>query len=324
MSYRRETIIRVTDMFKTKPANARAMAQKRREEVSSLFPEIKNIDMKLEKTGSKIFAAISAGGSDMNAKLEELKKENLMLQAEKGDILASHGFPRDYTHVKYECNLCSDTGYVGIDMCSCMKKALNEDSFLSSGLGRLAQTQDFTNFAFSRFTKTPKAGKQASEYDIMLTNYNSCLAYADSFGNESGSLLFIGGTGLGKTHLSGAIGKAVIKKGYHTVYESAPNILLAFERERFGKSQDIDTGKYFTCDLLIIDDLGTEFANRVALSDIYNIINSRLVDGRPMIISTNLNYVQLEKQYEPRMISRLFGEFKVLLFEGVDYRRAKV
>lgn len=324
MSYSKKTITKVMDEFRQKPIKARELATFRRTEIQNRFPDIKAIDDKLAESGFRIYEIISSGAPDAKERLAELEAENQSLQSEKNRLLISYGYPAFYTSVKYECEKCHDEGYVGINMCTCLRNALNRESFIESGLGLLSDHQNFENFDLSVYKSAPNGQFSSSPYDAMKLNYDMCRSYADNFSLSSPSMLFIGGVGLGKTHLSTAIGKAIIDKGFFVIYESAPNILLNFEKERFSKAQEEnDTEKYYECDLLIIDDLGTEFSNRISISNVYNIINTRLIESRPTIISTNLTYTQLEKQYERRIISRLFGEFKVLLFEGTDYRRLK-
>jgi len=323
MSYSKKTITKVMDEFRTKPIRARELAMAKRNEIQNKFPDIKAIDDELSEAGFKIYEIISSGSPDAKERMEELERSNLALQEKKKALLASYGYPEDYTAVKYECDKCNDEGYIGINMCSCLRNALNRESFLESGLGILSREQTFDSFDLSVY-KNASAQYSHSAYDAMKLNFDMLKRYAYDFAPGAPSLLLIGGVGLGKTHLSTCVGKAVIDKGYYVIYESAPNILLEFERERFSKSgEETDTQKYYDCDLLIIDDLGTEFSNRVSISDVYNIINTRLIRSKPTLINTNLSYTQLEKQYEHRIISRLFGEFKVLLFEGTDYRRLK-
>ena len=323
MSYSHSTISRVTEEFRAKPMRARSEASKRRAEIHAKFPEILKIDEELSDVGFKMYEIISSGRSEGEIKtaLDELQKNNEELQKKRGLILMQRGYPADYTAVKYECEKCLDTGYVGIEMCECMRHALNEASFNESGLGGLSASQSFDTFDLDVYLNSP--GDGIHTYGVMKMNFDICKKYAEEFSKSSPSMLFIGGVGLGKTHLSTAIGRAVIDRGYYCIYESAPNILLTFEKERFSRDSEADTDKYYDCDLLIIDDLGTEFSNRVSVSSVYNIINTRLVRQNPTIINTNLAYTKLEKQYDDRVISRLLGEFKVLKFEGIDYRVLK-
>ena len=150
-----------------------------------------------------------------------------------------------------------------------------------------------------------------------------CKKYAMYFTPGAESLLMIGGAGRGKTHFASAIGRTVIDKGYSVVYESATNIVNTFESERFGRDLEADPSKYYSCSLLIIDDLGTEFNTQFSLSAIFNLINHRIINGLSTIVTTNLSLKEIETNYKERIFSRLSGEFTVLPFCGRDIRRIK-
>ncbi len=161
---------------------------------------------------------------------------------------------------------------------------------------------------------------------MMQTNRDMLLSFADNFGERRGeSWLLIGATGLGQTHLSTSLAVKVIKAGYSVVYDSVDRIIAAFEERRFGG--DYTSGserKYTECDLLIIDDLGTELCNQFTVSCLYKVINDRLVNGLSTIINTNLSQEELRDRYTDRIASRLFGEYMPLLFYGTDVRRLKI
>ena len=150
--------------------------------------------------------------------------------------------------------------------------------------------------------------------------------FAESFDKTGKNLLFIGGTGLGKTHLSTAIAARAIERGFDVVYETAQNVIADFEYDRFksgyGESES-RSERYLACDLLIMDDLGAELTNQFTVSSLYNIINTRINLGKSMLISTNLGQKNLFERYDERITSRLFGEFDPYLFRGVDIRRQK-
>ena len=164
----------------------------------------------------------------------------------------------------------------------------------------------------------------------MKKNLDFLKTYVEKFNDStSTSLLFVGATGLGKTHLSTAMATGIIYKGYDVIYDTAQNILSDFEDERFRKdnlneSKGYLTKKYFTCDLLIIDDLGTELTNTFTLSVLYNLINTRVNSKKPMIISTNLMSKELNQRYDQRITSRLLGAFEPILFHGKDIRMQKL
>lgn len=329
MGYNREIYRMVKNSYNGKNLSAKEAAERRAEELRRLFPDIKQIDDALSETGMKIFEISSTCAENREEALENLKRDNESLLLARAECLKYHGYPADYSDVKYECPDCNDTGYIGINMCHCMRDKIIDESFKASGIGKLIKKQNFDSFDVDM----QKDDRVAYENIKMI--YEFCRSYAESFGtSDSGevmNLLFIGATGLGKTHLSTSIAKRVIERGYDVVYETAQNIFSDFEYERFGRgygtydSEPSHTDKYFKCDLLIIDDLGTEMTNQFTISCLYNIINTRINHEKATMINTNYSRDELSKRYSSeRVISRLFGEFYVLPFSGSDVREKKI
>ena len=308
----------IYDLYKNKAKNARDAADRRSEEVWARDGRIAEIDKELSETGLKIFAAALSGDENRDEAYRRLEIRLLELKTEKQERLLKLGLPVDYTEVKYECPKCSDTGYVGIKMCDCLKRAVTKQSYRTSGLGKYLDNQSFDNFDVSLYPFGEVRERMASVLD-------RARRYAMSFSDDtSESLIFMGGTGLGKTHLSTSIAKSVIEKGYSVLYNSAQNIISAFERERFSKEgEKSESERYLEADLLIIDDLGAEVQSKSSVSYFYTIINTRLISSKPTIISTNLTPAKLQSTYDERIVSRLLGEYSVYLFEGTDIRMVK-
>lgn len=306
--------------FRRKSAEARHSADLRRAELGRLFPQIAKIDEALESTGMKILLAATEGKDGLEEKIARLKAGNDELLAVRAEILKSHGYPEDYSDVHYECAACSDTGYLQDGrMCDCLKIALAKAKFEKSGIAKLVCKQNFDTFDLDYYTG---AARENMEGILRL-----CRGYANAFDGETMSnLLFIGKTGLGKTHLSSSIAKALIERGFDVVYESAQNIISDFEKEKFSRYGDDvpNTQRYFDCDLLIIDDLGTEMITQFTVACLYNLLNTRLVNEKSMIISTNVEKKELLERYSERITSRLFGEFAICVFEGSDIRAGKL
>lgn len=310
----------IASQFREKSAEARKTADLRRAELDAKFPEIAQIDAALESTALKILLAATEGADGLTERIDKLKKSNEELLACRAEILRVNGYPEDYSDVHYECHICSDIGYTRDGkMCICMKKALAKAGFEKSGIAKLADKQNFDTFSLDYYTGTAKS--------IMTGVLGQCRRFADDFdGKTMSNLLFIGKTGLGKTHLSSSIAKTVIERGFTVIYESAQNIISDFEKEKFSRyDTDIpDTRKYLECDLLIIDDLGTEMLTQFTVSCLYSLINSRLVAEKSMIISTNVGKKELLERYSERITSRLFGEFSICVFDGSDIRAQKL
>jgi DNA replication protein DnaC len=204
-----------------------------------------------------------------------------------------------------------------------MKTRLRLAGYESSGIAKLMSTQTFESFKLDYYRTNPRV------YENMSYIFKTMLEYAESFNpDKSQNLLLLGGTGLGKTHLSTALAKTLIDNGYDVVYTGAIGTIADFEHNRFGNSSGGESGnnldRYYDCDLLIIDDLGSEVSNQFTVSTIYNVLNNRISLGIPTVISTNLNQNELNSRYWDRITSRILGEFRPLLFNGSDVRKLKL
>lgn len=326
MGYNKQNYKRIRTEYETKALRAQAAADERREELYGEIPELRLLDGQRSHCGLRILHT-ALYGEDTERGIAVLREENEQINARRKALLEAHGYPADYSEPRYECELCGDTGYVGIKMCTCMRRRLIEAGMESSGLLGLMQTQSFENFSMDFYRRNPE------ELRVMEHNYRTAVRYAKEFtvgegGENSQSLLFLGGTGLGKTHLSTAIAREVIERGYDVFYNSAVGMLSDFEYRRFGnglsQGEVEDTSRYIDCDLLIIDDLGTEVVNQFTLSCLYHVLNTRLNLHRPTLISTNLSSAELRKTYSDRITSRLMGEFLLLPFYGTDVRKQKL
>lgn len=323
MSYNKDNYIRIRQQYADKNLRAKNEAEARTRELHMQYPELEKIDRVLAETGLSILKEAAKGKEGLEERIEAIKQGNKSLLEARGAYLHSIGYPADYTAVKYECKKCSDTGFVGTKMCECLRRELVLAGYESSGVGGLIRTQSFESFSLDYYKRTP------NELRNMQMILDTCKAYAERFSEANGeSLFFCGTTGLGKTHLSTAIAKVLIERGFDVVYDSAQNIISDFEFERFGRGYSDDsesrTDKYFECDMLIIDDLGTEMANQFTVSCLYNIVNTRINHSKSMIISTNLAQNEIRERYSDRITSRLFGDFMVMKFAGKDIRLQKL
>lgn len=317
-----ENYRRIRQEYSTKYLKAQEVADAREAEVHAAIPELRALDRRLSGLGLEILRIVHEGG-DIHAGLETLRKQNDELRAIRKKILTDHGYPEDYTDIHYECTKCADTGFVDCKMCDCMRQKLIEAGYESSGVGHLLRTQSFETFSLDYY-----AG-DARSYARMKRVRDMMKAYADGFRpGEADNLALFGGTGLGKTHLSSAVARVVIEKGYDVLYTSAVGMLSDFEQQRFGNASGIgnqaNTSRYYDCDLLIIDDLGTEVGNQFTTSVLYDVINTRLNRQQATIISTNLEPDEFRKRYWDRITSRVFGEYSILQFMGKDIRAQKL
>lgn len=321
MGYNRENYKRIRTAYQTKYLNALEIAEQRRAELHRKSPEVAAIDRKLAATGAKIAMAALGTGAAYAERLAEVERENTELQARRAALLNALGYPSDYTVPPYECTKCEDSGFVGTKMCSCMRRELILAGYESSGLGALMRTQSFDSFS-------PDYYSDGETRELMQQNFEILRTYAAEFSPESDNLILCGATGLGKTHLSTAVARAVIERGFDVYYATALQMFSDFEHTRFGTgidmSQSADITRYTECDLLILDDLGTEVTNQFTNSCLYLVLNNRINLHRPTVISTNLKGKEIKERYSDRIASRIMGDFKPLIFVGTDVRRLKL
>lgn len=286
------------------------------------FPRLAEIDRELRLTMSYLMATAIRQGEDPSAAINELREQNLALQREREWILEvaqSEGLMLDDSPI---CEKCGGSGYVGSQMCSCLQELCRQEQVkeLTGLLGKGDERFDGFRPDFYSDQYDPNLG--ASPRKLMQSNFNICKKYAQNFTPSAGSLLFSGATGLGKTFLSACVAREVTDHGFSVMYESAIRVFADFETEKFGDGDETDlTRKYFETDLLIIDDLGTEMTTQFTTSMLYHIINTRLLEGRATIISTNLLPDAIEKRYSPQIASRLIGSYRLIKFVGEDIRR---
>ena len=317
-------IERAKRIIENRRSSAEREAENKRAELESVCPELREINRRISGAGLAALKAIGMG-SDAQDYIARLAAENLELQNARAEILRGLGLPADVLDVHYTCPVCDDSGIHDGHYCDCMKSLVKE--ILFENLCRCAPAKESTFESFSlesyRGFVDPETGADA--YDRMNQIYNYCKNWAYDFSKNSPGILMYGNTGLGKTHLSLAIANVVVSKGYNVLYTSAGNILSKLEREKFGrlKGDESPEDMVLSADLLILDDLGSEFVTQFTVAAVYNIINTRILEGLPTIISTNLLYDEIGDKYNPRVYSRIIGDYTMLEFIGADVRQLK-
>lgn len=328
MSLDSKVLRRAKEVLAQRKRDAEALQLAHTEEAYRKNPRIKELDIQIRGTMADVIGFALSRGSDPESAIDDVREENLHLQEERVQELLAAGLPADYTDVKYACPKCSDTGYVGVAMCDCLKRAYREEQAKElSDLLKLGE-ETFDTFDLEWYDDIPVGSGGISPRDNMEMVYEMCREYARKFGKNSFNLFMHGGTGLGKTFLSACIAREVAEKGYSVVYETAGAIFSKFEEEKFSKAQDMEaaqseTRRCLTCDLLIIDDLGTELTTAFTVSALYEIINTRLITGKKTVINSNLPLAELGKRYSMQIMSRLEGEYQMLPFYGRDIRILK-
>lgn len=301
---------------------------RRTNEIYGKNPRAAALDGEIKATVmDAIGQALRKGGNPEYA-VEKIGEHNIELQRELSEELMAMGYPPDYLNEIYSCPECKDRGYIRGQMCSCLRELYRQEQIKElSGLLKLGQ-ETFDNFELDWYDDTPDRATGISPRSAMEFVYETCVEYARKFGKNSYNLLMRGGTGLGKTFLSTCIAKVVSERGFSVVYDTASSVFGKLEEEKFSKSSNIqeiqsEVRRYMSCDLLIIDDLGTEMTTSFVTSALYNLINTRLMTGKKTIISTNLTETELKARYSQQIVSRLEGEYQVLPFYGRDIRMLK-
>ena len=301
-------------------------AENRKAALYVRIPRAKEIERALGKTAVQAARAVLTGNNARSA-LEHLHQENLSLQQELSQILRDENLPADYLSPHFHCTLCQDEGYIDGKMCACLKQLLRNEAY--NRLNRLSPLalSTFDSFSLDYYSEVPQKEGFPSPRKRMTDIFRYCKNYAAEFNLHSPNLLMQGATGLGKTHLSLAIAQVAINKGYGVIYVSAPNIVSQLEKERFRYQRGdgpLDSEQHLMeCDLLILDDLGTEFTTNFSNAVLYNILNTRMMAEHPTIISTNLSMKELERVYSERLVSRIMGNLVRLYFMGNDIRQQK-
>ena len=294
----------------------REMAYKR-------YPRLQEIEKKLRQTMTKLIANTLRYGEDPKEAVAAIQRENLELQREKEWILESE----DIDYESPICGACGGTGYIGANMCTCLSELCRQEQKKEltslSGNGR----ESFDSFRLDYYPDTHDVTLGGKPRRLMQFNLNYCRQYANRFGPGADNLLFVGAAGLGKTFLAICIARQVADRGYSVVYETAIRVFSDFEEEKFtahySESARGLSKKYLECDLLIIDDLGTEMTTQFTVSALYHIMNTRMMENKATIITSNLGDNEFEQRYSPQIASRITGEYQVVKFAGEDIRKLK-
>lgn len=297
------------------------------------FPELNDLDNKLNKLAISFTKSLLENNNkkiieNLNTEISKFKKQKL-------EILKKNNFPENYLDLEYDCEKCKDTGYIiennHSDLCNCFKQKLFNIEYNKSNISNL-QNQNFDTFKSTYYSENVDKSKYNSDISPQKNIEfikSICMDFINDFDNpDSKNLLFTGNTGLGKTFLSSCIANELIKKGKTVLYQTAPVMLDAIIDYRFGKVKDSTIyNSLLDVDLLIIDDLGTECINNMKFTELFNILNTRLLNQNnnvtKTIISTNLNLQNLFNTYDERIVSRLVGNYNICRFYGDDIRFIK-
>lgn len=326
MAHDGKLLARAREALEQDRAANQAEQQRRTEEVYRDIPQVEQIDDRLRGQMAELVRLTISRPPDLAARLEALKEANLDLQMRRAELLTEHGYPIEYLDEIISCPECQDTGLVNGVLCACMERRYNHE--LTKELSALLRNgnESFEQFDLNYYSDQPEAESGISPRQAMTIAFQACRHFAYSFPDISQNLLLRGGTGLGKTYLSACIARVVAEKGFSVCYDTAFSALEAFEKQKFSRSPEdaeaasVRVSRMLSCDLMILDDLGTEMVTPMSVSALYTLLNSRLNAGLHTVISTNCTNEELERRYTPQICSRIHGEFLELPFYGTDIR----
>lgn len=332
MTHDGRLLARAREALEEERSENRAEQQRRTDLVYQQIPEVESIDRRMRSQMSDLVRLTLSKPADLRQRLETLRGQNLDLQMRKAELLNGHGFPIDYLDEIVSCRVCGDTGMIDGRLCACMERRYNRE--LTKELSVLLRDGDesFERFDLSLYPDTPEGESGVSARSAMKIVFSACKGFADSFPEVPANLrnlLLRGDSGLGKTYLSACIARVVADKGCSVCYDTAAAALEAFEKQKFSRIPEeaeaaaLRAERMLSCDLMILDDLGTEMATPAAISALYTLINTRLTRSLNTVISTNCSDDELRRRYSPQICSRLFGEFLELPFYGNDIRLMK-
>lgn len=300
---------------------------RRRNEVFDIIPELKQLEDEII-TLSAQSARRSLFGDEKS--IEEFKEKSAQLKALQIHLLVEYGYPADYLELRYDCDKCKDTGLVNNEKCNCFKQAIADLIYSGSNIKNILERENFRSFSFEYYS---------DDYVDELTGLSplsnmqrivaGCKSFIRHFNNSHENILFLGNAGVGKTFLANCIAKELLDRGYTVIYLTAFRLFDILEKNKFGREEDVsykaaNQFEYILdCDLLIIDDLGTELNNSFTSSQLYLIINERLLKQKSTIISTNLSLDNLNHNYGERINSRIISNYSIRRIIGEDIRLQK-
>lgn len=300
---------------------------RRREEAFKAIPDLKKLEDEMISLSVRIGRMAIRGD---NTVVDELREKALDIKASQLELLISKGFPGDYLELHYHCEKCKDTGYIENEKCSCFKQAIADLLYSGSNIRSILEHENFNQFSFHYYSDDYiDETLGLSPLSNMQKVVAGCKNFIRHFSKKHDNLLFLGNTGVGKTFLANCIAKELLDRGFTVIYLTAFRLFDILEKYKFSRDEDslYTASNQFDyimdCDLLIIDDLGTELNNAFTTSQLYLIINERLLREKSTIISTNLSISNLNTNYSERIYSRIISNYTIQRIIGEDIRLHK-
>lgn len=324
MAFNIELLNEIEEEYEEIRQNNAIDLENRKRAVFLKVPRLEEIDYEIKSLGLKLYK-IALSGNDVKAQIDDLRDKQKKLLVVKKALLIENGFSPDELSERYVCSICKDTGSVDAKPCQCYRKKLIEKAYEQSNLSAQLTHQTFDTFDMSLYSEEIDKNYGVSPKEHMGRVVKICKDFVEKFDNGQLNLLFWGEPGLGKTFLSTCIAKELIATNHSVIYETAYKTFSMLEELKFKRSDNQDKLKFkvdklYSCDLLILDDLGSEFTTQYTTASLFDIINSRLISGKKTVINTNLSIEELKKKYGERVVSRLYGHYKVIQFIGYDIR----
>lgn len=319
-NYQHDAIMRI---YEQNRRDNRYENERRYRQVTAKVPAYRKVEEEISALSmSYAKSMLLEGKSD----IDTYKKQLQDLKMRKYELLTTNGFPSDYLEPVYTCQDCKDTGYTEEGKCHCFRKAEIEMLYMQSNIKEILATENFQNFCFDYYSSAPTA-KEPSPLEYARQAYNACKNFTREFGTQMQNLLLLGSVGVGKTFLSNCIAKELIDNGFSVIYFSSHDLFDLLAKQAFSKNEENEPNTFlehiFDCDLLVIDDLGTELNNSFVTSQLFLCINERLLRSKSTLISTNLSVRDLSTLYTERIFSRITGNYKMIRLTGEDIRLQK-
>lgn len=291
----------------------------RKEEVYSKFPEIEELEKEINKLCVKLSISAFKPIKNREEFLHDLREKITDLRMKKTELLVSNGYDMDYLKTRYQCPKCKDTGFIGPTKCECYKPKLIKLYYENSELSQLLRTNNFRNFKYDYYPSTRDSENPKSPRKNMEEIIKTIMYFIETFDRGKDNLLFYGNSGTGKTFLTHCIAKELLDRGNLVIYRTAEDLIKNLREIRLENNYELED-ILINCDLLIIDDLGTEQISNFTKTELFNLLNKRILKNKKMVISTNYTLESLLKTYSERITSRLFGNFTLCKFYGEDIR----
>lgn len=312
----------ILKMYEQIRESERRALDEKRSEIEKKLPQVFEIEREIGKHCVELSLIALKDIENREDHLKTLKEKITDLRMQKSELLFSHGYPINYLDLHYRCEKCKDTGFIINQKCTCYKHKLVQIHYKNSDLYDLIKENNFDNFNFEFYSPRKNGDEPESPRKNMEKIVSKAWNFINNFQTSDENLLFYGNSGTGKSFLSNCIAKELLDKGFLVVYRTSESLIQNLRRIRF-ENDELLENLIIDCDLLVIDDLGTEGINDFSKTELFNLLNKKLLKNKKMIISTNCKLEELLQIYSERITSRLIGNFTLSKFYGDDIRIKK-